>query len=134
VAEVKPYTNQKSSGRCWIFAALNVIREKLIRDKNLESAELSQSYVFFWDKFEKAGWFLEQMIDCLDQKVEDRVISYLMKAPVNDGGVTLHNIPDPEPFFCFLIFLSTPVITLLTASDKIKLTINVYIQVSTTCS
>ncbi|GAB5353525.1 hypothetical protein AAMO2058_000043200 [Amorphochlora amoebiformis] len=86
VPEVKPSVNQRSSGRCWIFAALNVIREQLVRDLKMESFELSQSYVFFWDKFEKAGWFLEQIIQTLDEKVEDRLISYLLKSPVNDGG------------------------------------------------
>ena len=81
-----PATNQRSSGRCWIFAALNVIRDKMIREKKLGKFELSQSYVFFWDKFEKANYFLEQVIDLLDEKVEGRILSFLLDAPVSDGG------------------------------------------------
>ncbi|KAI1314595.1 hypothetical protein EDD11_001978 [Mortierella claussenii] len=79
-------TNQKSSGRCWIFAALNVLRLEVIKKYNLEEFELSQGYLFFWDKFEKSNWFLECMIDLSDRDVNDRVVQHLLKEPVNDGG------------------------------------------------
>ncbi|KAG0043045.1 hypothetical protein BGZ83_011894 [Gryganskiella cystojenkinii] len=79
-------TNQKSSGRCWIFAALNVFRVEVMKKYNLEEFELSQGYLFFWDKFEKSNWFLECMIDLRDEDVNDRVVQHLLKEPVNDGG------------------------------------------------
>lgn len=50
VAEIKPVTNQKSSGRCWLFAALNVIRIPFAKQHNIDEFEFSQSYLFFWDK------------------------------------------------------------------------------------
>ncbi|KAF9914027.1 hypothetical protein BX616_009121 [Lobosporangium transversale] len=79
-------TNQKSSGRCWIFAALNVFRLEVIKKYNLDEFELSQGYLFFWDKFEKSNWFLECMIDLCDRDVNDRVVQHLLKEPISDGG------------------------------------------------
>ena len=52
-------TNQKSSGRCWLFAATNVLRERIASARNIEKFELSQSYLAFWDKFERCNYFLE---------------------------------------------------------------------------
>lgn len=60
-------TNQKASGRCWMFAALNTFRHKLISQYKLENFELSQAHTFFWDKYEKSNWFLEQVIATADQ-------------------------------------------------------------------
>ncbi|KAM3578922.1 bleomycin hydrolase [Umbelopsis sp. WA50703] len=80
-------TNQKSSGRCWLFAGTNVLRRLLIQKYKLEEDfELSQSYLFFYDKLEKANYFLENMIDLADKDIDDRVVQYLLQAPVNDGG------------------------------------------------
>ncbi|KFH72991.1 hypothetical protein MVEG_00216 [Podila verticillata NRRL 6337] len=79
-------TNQKSSGRCWIFAAMNVFRLETMNKYNLDEFELSQSYLFFWDKFEKSNWFLECMIDLRDKDINDRVVQHLLKEPVSDGG------------------------------------------------
>ncbi|MCI5872034.1 MAG: aminopeptidase, partial [Streptococcus sp.] len=59
-------TNQKASGRCWMFAALNTFRHQLISDYQLENFELSQAHTFFWDKYEKSNWFLEQIIATAD--------------------------------------------------------------------
>jgi bleomycin hydrolase len=56
--ETKGITNQKSSGRCWLFAGLNILRPKVIENNNLESFEFSQNYLAFWDKLEKANCFL----------------------------------------------------------------------------
>ncbi|KAF9175110.1 hypothetical protein BGX21_007739 [Mortierella sp. AD011] len=81
-----PVTNQKSSGRCWIFAALNVFRLEVMKKYNLDEFELSQGYLFFWDKFEKSNWFLECMIDLRDKDVNDRVVQHLFKEPISDGG------------------------------------------------
>ena len=79
-------TSQKSSGRCWMFAALNTFRFKVIHDLNLNTFELSQAYPFFYDKLEKSNYFLESILETLDEPVSGRLISYLLQAPVNDGG------------------------------------------------
>lgn len=55
-----PVTNQRSSGRCWLFASTNVFRVNLIKKYKIGNFELSQSYLFFWDKLEKANFFLER--------------------------------------------------------------------------
>ncbi|GAN07048.1 bleomycin hydrolase [Mucor ambiguus] len=80
-------TNQKSSGRCWIFAGTNVMRLHVIQKFKLaDDFELSQSYLFFYDKLEKANWFLENMIDLAKEDINDRVVQYLLTDPVGDGG------------------------------------------------
>lgn len=79
-------TNQKRSGRCWMFAALNCMRFQIINKYNLESFELSQNYTLFYDKLEKANYFLETILDTLDEPTDGRLISFLLQAPLNDGG------------------------------------------------
>ncbi|RVX67677.1 hypothetical protein B0A52_07800 [Exophiala mesophila] len=84
--EGSPVTNQRSSGRCWLFATTNVLRVPIMKKYNLKEFELSQAYLFFWDKLEKSNWFLEQVIDTADQDLDSRLIQELLGAPVNDGG------------------------------------------------
>ena len=79
-------TNQKQSGRCWLFAAANVMRSRIIKNYNLENFELSQSYLLFWDKLEKSNWFLENILDTLDQPVGSLVLCHLLSDPIGDGG------------------------------------------------
>jgi len=79
-------SNQKASGRCWMFAALNTFRHKLISDFKLESFELSQANTFFWDKYEKSNWFLEQIIATADQEIGSRKVKFLLDTPQQDGG------------------------------------------------
>ncbi len=79
-------TNQKSSGRCWMFAALNTMRVEVMRRLNLEHFELSQNYTLFYDKLEKSNYFLENILDTLDEPTNGRLISHLLMAPLNDGG------------------------------------------------
>lgn len=79
-------TNQKASGRCWMFAALNTFRHKLISQYKLENFELSQAHTFFWDKYEKSNWFLEQVIATSDQELTSRKVSFLLQTPQQDGG------------------------------------------------
>ncbi|KAJ1956838.1 hypothetical protein GGI12_005200, partial [Dipsacomyces acuminosporus] len=81
-----PITDQKSSGRCWIFAGLNMLRQGIMKEKNLEELELSQPFLFFYDKLEKSNWFLENVLDTLDEDLDGRVVQYLLKDPVGDGG------------------------------------------------
>ena len=80
-------TNQKASGRCWMFAALNTFRHKLISQYKLENFELSQAHTFFWDKYEKSNWFLEQavavssmqsLINCFVKMLKFCVIFWLL--------------------------------------------------------
>ena len=78
--------NQKASGRCWMFASLNVMRLDVMNKLNLENMELSQSYTLFYDKLEKCNYFLENMLETLDEPVSGRVISYLLESPIGDGG------------------------------------------------
>ncbi|ETN41152.1 uncharacterized protein HMPREF1541_03087 [Cyphellophora europaea CBS 101466] len=84
--EGAPVTNQRSSGRCWLFATTNVLRVPLMKKHNLKEFELSQAYLFFWDKLEKANWFLEQVLDTCDEDLDSRLVQELLGAPVNDGG------------------------------------------------
>lgn len=79
-------TNQKQSGRCWMFAALNTFRFEIIRKLNLKTFELSQNYTLFYDKLEKANYFLESILETLDEPTNGRLVSFLLSAPLNDGG------------------------------------------------
>lgn len=81
-----PVTNQRSSGRCWLFATTNVVRLEVIDKLNLKDFELSQSYLSFWDKLEKSNTFLENSIELADAPLDDRVFGFLKTAPTNDGG------------------------------------------------
>src|SRR5687768_8398917 len=69
-----PITNQRRSGRCWLFASTNVFRVAIMKRYNLESFELSQAYLFYWDKLEKCNWFLEQIIDTVDEDLDGRLV------------------------------------------------------------
>jgi len=80
-------TSQRQSGRCWLFAVLNVMRREMRTKYNLDDDfELSQTYLFFYDKLEKCNYFLENIIQTADEKVEDRLISHLVTDPICDGG------------------------------------------------
>lgn len=79
-------TNQKKSGRCWMFAALNVLRYHVMKDMNLETFELSQNYTLFYDKLEKANYFLESILETLDEATDSRLIAHLLRDPLGDGG------------------------------------------------
>lgn len=79
-------TNQKKSGRCWGFAGLNLLRIYLGRKYNLEQFEFSQSYFMFWDKLEKANYFLENILSTLDEKWDSRLLMHLLDEPLEDGG------------------------------------------------
>jgi len=80
-------TNQKSSGRCWLFTALNVLRPKVIEKYNLKEFEFSQNYLFFWDQLEKSNLFLEAIIRNRHKDIDDREVQWLFQHPVGDGGV-----------------------------------------------
>ncbi len=79
-------TNQKSSGRCWLFAAMNVMRVRVMKKCSLANFELSQNYMLFWDKLEKSNWFLENILDTLSESVGSRLLDFLLRDPIGDGG------------------------------------------------
>ena len=79
-------TNQQRSGRCWMFASLNTFRYRIIKKYNLSTFELSQAYPLFWDKMEKSNWFLENILDTLEEPLNGRLVSFLLTDPIGDGG------------------------------------------------
>jgi bleomycin hydrolase len=78
--------NQKQSGRCWMFAALNTFRHKMLNSFMLKDFELSQSYTFFWDKYEKSNWFYENIITTAKEDTDTRRVAFLLQTPQQDGG------------------------------------------------
>ncbi|DAC47316.1 MAG: aminopeptidase [Euryarchaeota archaeon] len=79
-------TNQKSSGRCWLFATLNLFRPGTMKKMNVKEFEFSQAHIHFWDKFERSNHFLEAIIETSDRSVDDRTIHFLLSDPIGDGG------------------------------------------------
>lgn len=82
----KGITDQKSSGRCWLFTGLNVLRSRMISKYDLGAFSFSQNYVFFYDQFEKANLFLQGVIDTRDLPFSDRKVDWLFSNPLSDGG------------------------------------------------
>ncbi len=78
--------NQKRSGRCWIFAGLNSLRGEVMARHRIRDFEFSQNYIHFYDKLEKANYFLAAMCDLKDRPLEDRTASHLLRTPLEDGG------------------------------------------------
>jgi bleomycin hydrolase len=85
--EVKGITDQKSSGRCWMFTGLNVLRPKVMNTLNLSEFEFSTNYLYFWDIFEKSNLFLEGIIDTRSLPIDDRKTEWLLTNVIGDGGV-----------------------------------------------
>ena len=79
-------TNQKSSGRCWLFTGLNVFRAQIIAKYGLSDFQFSHNYPFFWDQLEKANLFLQGIIDTRDKPMDDKMVEWLFKHPLSDGG------------------------------------------------
>ena len=78
--------NQKASGRCWIFAACNGIRELIGKKIGVGSFKLSQSYIAFYDKLEKLNYTLEALIETIDSDYDDRTVQFLVQNGIGDGG------------------------------------------------
>lgn len=81
-----PVTNQMQSGRCWIFSSMNVLREKIAKKYEIKEFELSQNYIAFYDKLEKANWFMECVIQEIDSPVNSEKMRWLLENAVGDGG------------------------------------------------
>ena len=79
-------TNQRSSGRCWLFAGLNLLRVPVMTHLGLKDFEFSQAYLFFYSKLERSNSFLNYIIDLIDKPIDDRRLSHLLEAPIDDGG------------------------------------------------
>lgn len=79
-------SNQKQSGRCWMFAALNTFRHDIAMKFKMKDFELSQNYTFFWDKFEKANYFYENILATANEELTSRKVSFLLQTPQQDGG------------------------------------------------
>ena len=78
--------SQNKSGRCWIFAATNLLREKIANDLEIENFELSQSYIAFYDRLEKVNYLLETVIELREVDHDDRTLTYILKSGLSDGG------------------------------------------------
>lgn len=85
--DVNGITNQKSSGRCWMFTSMNILRPMVIDKYELSDFQFSQNYLYFWDIFEKANLYLEAQIKYADKPMNDKYVKFLFKSPVGDGGV-----------------------------------------------
>lgn len=82
----KGITNQKSSGRCWLFTGLNMLRSQIMADNDMPMIEFSQNYNFFFDQLEKANLFLQAMIDTANKPEDDQTVDWLFAHPIQDGG------------------------------------------------
>ena len=79
-------TNQQHSGRCWLFAGLNLLRVGAMQAMNLKEFEFSQNWMMFWDKLERANYFLEAIIETADRDLDERTVARLLDTPAEDGG------------------------------------------------
>ena len=79
-------TNQQRSGRCWMFASLNTMRFRVMKKLNLKTFELSQAYPLFWDKYERANWFFQNIISTANDPATSREVAFLLLDPLCDGG------------------------------------------------
>lgn len=82
----KGITDQQSSGRCWLFTGMNVLRSKMINEHNLVGMNFSHVYLFFYDQFEKSNLFLQAIIDTRKSPMEDKTVEWLFRNPLSDGG------------------------------------------------
>jgi len=85
--DIQSITDQKKSGRCWLFTTLNILRYPVMQTYRLKEFEFSENYCFFWDQLEKANLFLEGIIDTRRLDMDDRKVEWLFKNPVSDGGL-----------------------------------------------
>ena len=79
-------TNQARSGRCWMFAGLNLFRAETRNLLQVKDFEFSQNYLMFWDKLERANYILEAVLETADRPLDDRVVAWLLRQPLGDGG------------------------------------------------
>jgi len=78
--------NQERSGRCWLFSGLSTLSLEAMKKLNLKTFELSEIYQMFWDKLEKANYFLETIIETKEEPLNGRLVNSLLSDPTSDGG------------------------------------------------
>ena len=111
--ESKGITDQKSSGRCWLFTGLNVMRAKTLAEYGFQSFEFSEVYPFFWDQLEKANLFLQGIIDTSKSPLTDKTVEWLFQHPLSDGGTFTSGTSESPAL------LYAAIATSVTVSDKI---------------
>ena len=79
-------TDQHSSGRCWLFTGLNMLRSQIMAEKGMPELKLSQNYNFFFDQLEKSNLFLQSIIDLAERPMDDKTVDWLFRHPLSDGG------------------------------------------------
>jgi bleomycin hydrolase len=84
--DVTGITDQKKSGRCWMFSSLNLFRPQVIKQFNLSEFEFSENYLYFWDLMEKSNLFLNNVVNSATLPIEDQKVRWYMRSPVDDGG------------------------------------------------
>lgn len=89
-------TDQKSSGRCWMFSGLNVLRSNYMAHADSVSIEFSQAYLFFWDQLEKSNLMLQGVIDTAKKPMDDQRVQFFFQSPIGDGG-TFCGVADLAP-------------------------------------
>jgi bleomycin hydrolase len=97
----KGITDQKSSGRCWLFTGMNVMRAKMIKKYGLGEFQFSQAYNFFYDQLEKSNLFLQAVLDNAKKPMDDKVVEWLFKHPLSDGG-TFCGVQDAVMKYCLV--------------------------------
>ena len=84
--DVSGITDQKSSGRCWMFSSLNLFRPAVMKKYNIAEFEFSESYLYFYDLLEKANLFLNNIENSAGLPIENEKVRWYMRSPVDDGG------------------------------------------------
>ena len=79
-------TDQKQSGRCWMFSGMNVLKSDFARRTDSLTVEFSQAYLFFWDQLEKANLMLQGVINTAQKPIDDQRVSFFFQHPISDGG------------------------------------------------
>ena len=84
--EVSGITDQKKSGRCWMFSSLNLFRPLAMKQFNIAEFEFSENYLYFWDLIEKSNLFLNNMVNSAQLSIDDQKVKWYLRSPVDDGG------------------------------------------------
>ena len=79
-------TDQRSSGRCWMFSGLNVLRSNFAQRHDSVEISFSQAYLFFWDQLEKANLMLQGVVDTGKKPIDDQRVQFFFHHPISDGG------------------------------------------------
>ena len=84
--DISGITDQKSSGRCWMFSSLNLFRPMAMKQFNVAEFEFSENYLYFFDLIEKANLFLNNVSNSASLPIDNEKVKWYLKSPVDDGG------------------------------------------------